>query len=50
MTFRIKLTNVVYKAGKIEPVTRMPAGQKKNKAMQADRKARAWKAKSKGKP
>ncbi len=47
MTFRIKLTNVRLKAGKIEPVIKMPAGQRKNQAMQAARQARQWKARSK---
>ena len=50
MTFRIRLTNVRIKGDKIEPVTRMPAGQRKNQAMQAARRAKQWKAKSKGKP
>ena len=45
--FKIKLTNVRLKDGKIEPVIKMPAGQRKNKAMQAARKAKKWKAKSK---
>ena len=50
MTFRIRLKNVRIKGDKIETVTRMAAGQRKNQAMKAARKAKAWKAKSKGKP
>ncbi len=45
--FKIKLTNVRLKDGKIERVHKLAAGQRKNKAAKAARQARQWKARSK---
>lgn len=44
----LPIRNITIKGGKVQTKPpRMPAGQKRNKAMKAAREEKAWKAKSK---